>query len=147
MLSASEDSEPEGSCDIPSQMHIVTFKCMGATYDLNSQENLKKVKDLLVQGIDVPVKLVPEPENKFDAKAIAFHARTGDEWQRIGYVVGEALDHVHKAMQERNIIYVKFAWAKYIVTYSHSGPGYFAGIRIAISGEWPSVVVRHASAF
>ena len=26
-----------------------------------------------------------------------------------------------------------------------SGPGFYAGINIALNGEWPSVVLKHAS--
>ena len=130
---------------LPSQTHVVTFKCMGTTYSLHAQETLKEASRLLRQGVNVQVKMVPEPKNQFDAKAIAFHCQIDDEWHRIGYVVRETLEHVHKAISQNRIIYVKFSWAKYLVIWMQSGPGYYAGINIAINGEWPSVVVRHAS--
>ena len=45
---------------------------------------------------------------------------------RIGYIVGEALDHVHAALEEKKILEVKLAWAKYLVSWIHihSGPGF-----------------------
>ena len=60
-------------------------------------------------------------------------------------MVKEAVEHVYKALEQKSIIFVKFSWAKYRVVWLHSGPGYYAGINIAINGEWPSVVTRHAS--
>ncbi len=56
-------------------------------------------------------------------------------WHRIGYVVTEALDHVHKSLVENRIIYVKFAWVKYVVVWRRCGPGYYAGIHVALADE------------
>ncbi len=41
----------------------------------------------------------PEPTNPVDAHAIAFECKLNDKWQKIGYVVREALDAVHDALQ------------------------------------------------
>ena len=57
----------------------------------------------------------------------------------------EALDSVHLAMEQQKIVKVKFAWAKYIVTWTRSRPGFFAGIDISTKGQWPPVVCRSAS--
>ena len=57
----------------------------------------------------------------------------------------EALEHVHKALEQKAIIFVNFSWAQYCMVWLHSGPGYYAGINIATNGEWPSVVARHAT--
>ena len=59
----------------------------------------------LSQGEQVPVKLVPEPGNQYDAKAISFVCTIDGKWCRIGYIVGEALDHVHAALEERKVIW------------------------------------------
>ena len=127
------------------RLYIVTFKCMGSTHHLHAQEALKKASRLLKEGEDVPVRIVPEPSNKFDSKAIAFLCQLDGEWHRIGYVVREALEDVHQTISQDKIIYVKFAWVKYLVVWLRSGPGYYAGINIAKNGDWSSVVVRHAS--
>ena len=74
---------------------------------------LATVSKLLREG-DVPVRLTPEPTNEVDARAIAFQCQIDKKWKRIGYVVKEALDSVHLAMEEQKIVRVKFAWAKYI---------------------------------
>ena len=139
------DSEPETPFQLPSQTHIVTFKCIGTTHDFHAQEILRKVSQLLGQGEHVPVKILPEPENQYDCKAITFMCEVDGGWHRIGYIVREALDHVHKALTQKKIIFVKFAWAKYLVIWMRSGPGYYAGINIAIDGEWPLEVCRCAS--
>lgn len=65
-----------------------------------------------------------------------------DTWIRIGYIVKEALPHVHKEMDKNNIMDVKFAWAKYMVAWSRSAPGLYAGIKLAVKGEWHQQVVQ-----
>ena len=138
------DSEEETDFQLPSQTHTVTFKCIGTTHDLNSQEVLRSVNTLLGSG-EVPVKIVPEPDNQYDSKAIAFQCKVDGKWHRIGYIVREALDNVHRALMQKKIISVKFAWVKYLVIWMRSGPGYYAGINIAIDGEWSQEVCRCAS--
>ena len=61
-------------------------------------------------------------------------------------MVKEALEYVHEALQDNKIVSVSFAWVKYLVTWSTSGPGYYAGIRVALNGEWHKNVVQCQSA-
>ena len=61
------------------------------------------------------------------------------------YIVREALDDVHRALEQKKIISVKFAWAKYLVVWMCSGPGYYAGINIPLNGEWSPEVCHCAS--
>lgn len=42
--------------------NIVTFKCIGFTHSLESQETLRQVSKLLEEGKEVPVQVVPEPD-------------------------------------------------------------------------------------
>ena len=42
----------------------------------------------------------------------------------------ECLEHVHKGIQDNRILSVKLAWAKYLICWSHSGPGFYAGVDI-----------------
>ena len=130
---------------LPTQTHTVTFKCIGSTHSNESQNVLSKISKILRDGGDVSVCVQPEPDNQYDSKAIAFVCNVDGKWQRIGYIVRECLDHVHKALQEKRILAVKFSWAKYLVCWSHTGPGFYAGVNISISGEWHSDVVRHQS--
>ncbi len=51
---------------------------------------------------------------------------------------------MHKAFDDEAICSVTFSWAKYLVCWSRSGPGYYAGINIEIKGEWPKEIVRCA---
>jgi hypothetical protein len=94
---------------------------------------------------EVPTKLQPEPSNQYDAIAVAFMCEIDKKWQRIGYVVHECLEHVHKAFSENRIASVKLHWVKYLVCWSRSGPGYYAGINISLKGEWHRDVIRHQS--
>ena len=143
------DTESEGEQEtefcLPSQTHTVTFKCIGTTHDFNAQETLRKVSKLLGQEEQVPLVIVPEPDNQYDSKAIAFKCKIDGEWRRIGYIVREALDHVHTALTQKKILNVNFAWVKYLVIWMRSGPGYYAGVNISINGEWPAEVCRCAS--
>ena len=120
-------STDEDSCsdhDGSYQTHVVTFKCIG-THHCDSQEVLKTVSMIGDQST-VPVELCLEKDNPYDSRAIAFRCYG----TTIGYVVREALDSVHAAIADKKIVYVKFAWVKYLVSWPRSGPGFYAGINI-----------------
>lgn len=125
--------------------HTVTFKCIGTTHDFHAQNILRSVSQLLAKGDIVPVNIYPEPNNCYDSKAIAFKCWLENEWHRIGYIVKEALDAVHEAINKDEIFNVSFKWAKYLVNWTRSGPGYYAGIDITKCGQWPTVVCACAS--
>ena len=139
----SEDDSDAANC-IEVQ-HTVTFKCIGTTHDFHAQNTLRSVSQLLAKGDVVPVNIYPEPNNCYDSKAIAFKCWLDDDWHRIGYIVKEALDAVHEARDNDEIINVFFKWAKYLVNWTRSGPGYYAGINITKHGQLPTAVCACAS--
>ena len=91
------------------------------------------------------MKLLPEPDNTFDPKAIAFLCKVEEKYERVGYVVREVQDAVHVALSANDIIDVLFKWIKYITDWYRSGPGYFAGVYVTRNGVWPHHVVRAMS--
>ena len=138
------------SDDSPSEVenapvHVVTFKCIGCNRDPIAQDALQQVATKVRSGETVPVELQPEPDNPYDADAIAFVCKLDDRKVRVGYVVREVLSHVHTAIKEGKIQYVRFAWVKYLVTWIRSGPGFYAGIDVAKKGEWADVIQQHRS--
>lgn len=140
-----EEVEDDGKGDSTDLAHSVIFKCIGVTRDPKIQETLKLVARKIKDENEVEVQLAPEPTNPVDSNAIAFLCKLNDRWQRIGYVVREALDAVHDAIERKKIVTVKFEWVKYIIHFSRSGPGWYAGIKITKSGQWPTSVVRCSS--
>lgn len=139
----SESSGPP--FQLPAVTHTVTFKCIGAVREEKQQVALHEACLKLKRNEHVEVKLQPEPTNCWDSKAIAFMCFVGDRWQRVGYVVREALDEVHFAMQHNQILRVKFAWVKFLLHWSRSGPGYYAGVDVSKNGNWSDTIVRAAS--
>ena len=129
----------EESDDVES-MDTVTFKCIGASREVHSQEALASAKQKMDKGEAVTVRILPEPNNPYDSNAIAFQCKVDDNWVTIGYIVKEVLQHVHAAIQSKSIISVEFKWIKYIVMWSRSGPGFYAGINITRKGDWPREV-------
>lgn len=147
--SSDEDQPPESESDedcdgIQPITHTVVFKCIGAVRDRRSQEVLKECAGVLTTGVDIPVRVIPEPSNAYDAKAICFQCNLHGKWERIGYVVREALESMHTAISCDSILAVNFDWVKYIV-YFRNTPGWYAGIRIKRKGSWPDVVVKSSS--
>ena len=129
----------------PTVTHIVTFKCIGAVRDEKQQKALEHAFVVRARGEIVRVKIEPEPTNSYDSKAVSFMCMVEGSWQRIGYVVRETLDEVHEAIRQRNILWVKFAWVKYLLQWVRSGPGFYAGINIARRGEWSETCLKSAS--
>ena len=68
------------------------------------------------------------PKNPFDSRAIASVCKLKEEWEQIGYIVREALDEVHCAMDKNKIVAVKFDWVKFIVYFQNRG--WYAGIML-----------------
>lgn len=126
--------------------HTVMFNCIGVKKENAYQDALIEANGLLLSGEDVPVRLTPEPNNPYDSEAIAFECHLKDKkWRRIGYVVREALQETHKALNNGDILSVRFGWIKFISDWYMSGPGFFAGIKVSKRGEWPASIVRCSS--
>ena len=139
-----EDTSNEDDL-VPAITHSVLFKCIGADKERNYQEVLFTAAKKHGEGINVPVKLQPEPSNKYDSKAIAFMCQTDSGWERIGYVVREATDEVHSAIRNKKILQVKFEWIKY--KFIFKSPAWYAAIRISLNGEWSKTVTRSCASF
>lgn len=142
---SANESSPDVSSDLdednfPDITHSVIFKCIGALKEHRYQETLALVAKKLKDKKDVPVQLKKEPQNPFDAQAIAFECKVDSTWERIGYVVREALGSVHEAIDKRDIMNIRFDWVKYIVQFQNRG--YYAGIKITRRGEWPQHVMQ-----
>ena len=102
------DEQEEKIIDRPEHhcTHTVTFKCIGSTKEDRYQDTLRYVSRLKpVQQVEV--KLVAEPNNPFDSKAIAFVAVVDHKDCRIGYAVREVLDDLHSAIREK--IFLKWS--------------------------------------
>ena len=68
-----EKTQQEENCSDAEdhRSHTVTFKCMGTREEEEYQDTLRHIIGLKpVQQVEV--KLLPEPSNPFDSKAIAF---------------------------------------------------------------------------
>ena len=126
--------------DISAITHSVVFKCIGCLKEYRYQEILAIVAKKIRQGETVPVKLQKEPDNPVDSRAVAFMCKLNDEYERIGYVVREALDSVHEAMDGNKILQLRFDWVKYIVHCREHG--WYAGIVISRRGDWPQSVMQ-----
>lgn len=121
-----------------------TLKCIGVTRSASYQETLKEVNKSIKDGNAVPVKVVPEPSNPYNSRAISFQCQLQQKWHTIGYVVHEICDSVHDALSSNSIVSVQFAWVKYKVV-KNTGPGYYAAIDVTRRGTWPPVVTQSAN--
>ena len=100
---------------------------------------LALAKQKIKKGENAEVKLQKEMDNPFDANAIAFMCNASGNWERIGYVVAEALPDVNEALSKKKIIKVYFDWIKYIVYFKN--PGWYAGITVTRNGNWSNTVM------
>lgn len=140
-----ETIDSPGESDVDSDKdsditHSVVFKCMGTVKEVEYQTILSKVAKQMDEGQTVPVRLNKEPDNAYDSRAIAFLCKANHHWERIGYVVRDALEAVHQAMDCNELLEIHFDWVKYIVHFKQHG--WYAGIVITKKGNWPSSVMR-----
>ena len=132
MANTSDESSEDGllpDSEIPSEhdeldefdrerSHTVTFKCIGANRDSSQQNALRVAAENIRAGLNIPVRLNPEPDKPADSNAIAFQCFVQEKWQRVGYVVREALPYVHDAMRDNVILSVEFGWVRYLLCWS-----------------------------
>lgn len=83
----------------------LTFKCIGTTKTSHYQHILQRACDIRASGFPVPVKLVHEPQNPCDSRAIALKCEVDEKWQTIGYVVSELLEELHASINAGSILY------------------------------------------
>ena len=76
-----------------------------------------------------------EHSNPRDSRELAFVCQIEGEHCTIGYVVSELVEEVHSANDSGGILSMEFAWVRYIIDWSRSGPGFFAGINIEKRGR------------
>ena len=79
--SSSDDDEP---VDL-NVIHSVTFKCIGANKERAYQATLEELSEILDRG-SISTKIIPEPSNKFDSRALSFQCFHKGKWRLIGYV-------------------------------------------------------------
>ena len=60
----------------------MTFKCIGAVRDAQSQVILSRVCDI-IEGVNVLVRIEHEHDNPYDSKAIVFKCQLDNKWQSI----------------------------------------------------------------
>lgn len=116
----------------------VAFKVIGSLKEPIYQSTLKEVAESLRRDEDVPIDIIPEPNNPWDKKAIAFVCTLDKKQQRIGYVVRECVNAVHNALSNGSVKKTKFAWCKYRTFNGHLG--YYAAVNITKMGKWPDEV-------
>ena len=138
-LSTDSDFEEENV-----ETDTVIFKCIGVTRDPSYQDVLKSVSVSLKEGKHVPVQIVAESTNPYDAHAVCFKCLLDSRWQVFSYVVKELCDEVNMALSDKSIIATTFAWVKYKII-STTGPGYYAAVSITKKGKWSSLVHKLSS--
>jgi len=120
---------------------------MGTTKITGAQEVLEEARDRLHQNEDVPVQIIPEPENPVDKNAIAFKCRIDSKWFKFGYAVTEVTDELHSTMRNNLVMGVTFKDIRFVCRWSKCTPGFYAAVNITKKGMWSSTVSRYASTF
>ena len=110
--SMGEGSESCKESDDVYSTDTVTFKCIGASRELYSQEALAAAKQKLEKGEAVTVRILPEPNNPYDSNTIALQCKVDNNWVTIGYVVREVLQHVHAAIESKSIVSVDHCYVE-----------------------------------
>ena len=116
-----EEADRAESEVTPPPLHTVAFKVMGTTTIAGAQEVLEEARDRLHQSEDVPVQIIPEPENPVDK---AFKCRIDSKWFRFGYAVTEVTDELHSTMHNNLVMVVTFKDIRFVCRWSKCTPGF-----------------------
>lgn len=117
---------------------------MGTVKLRGIQALLQRVSDALHSGEEVPVRILPEPENPMDRNAVAFQCFVDNIWHKFGYAVREVTDELQTAIANNLIRNAQFKAVRYIC---RCAPGFYAAVDITKNGVWSQNVVRAKSTF
>lgn len=97
------------------------------------------------RGVCVCVRIEPELRNPYDSGA--FLCFVEGPWQRIRYIVREAVKEVHAVITAGDILWVKFVHVKYLIQWYRSAPGFYACINIVRRDEWSHTCIQSSRAW
>ena len=123
--------------------HTAAFKVLGTCYNKNYQRHTEKAFDLMKTfgSHHIQVKLVPEPQNTFDSKAIAVtlqYDNTG--YHRVGYIPRELTKFIHEFFATHDILECHLRSINFRTTFMLIG--FYLSIYIASKKEWPKDVIK-----
>ena len=90
---------------------------IGSIKEDQYQEALAKASKLIKKELKVDI--FPEPNNPYDAQAISFKCHLDGTWVTVGCIVCKALQDVHQAITNQDIISVMFGWIKFKMNWHH----------------------------
>lgn len=132
-----EEMQEEPETSAFDMLCSVVFKCVGTMKEEKYQHILANTALAKRNKVKVKARMLPEPNNPVDAKAIAFQilTETENKWERVGYAL-------HREILAKNIVAVELEWIKFITHWHHSNPGWYCGIKITKKGLWDNNVMR-----
>ena len=122
MIGMTIEVDSEAACDesvSANVLYSVCFKCIGTTKEQSYQDILAEVAQKKRAGINVEVRLSPEPHNPFDANAIAFEILVnmhGVETSRIYIMFSVVLNAA--LHNKKETVLVQLEWVKFITHWS-----------------------------
>lgn len=123
--------------------HTLPFKVMGVAYSKEAQDHLEAAYDhLYVAKKIVYAKLLPEPENVHDNKAIAVSIKYNGDWCKVGYIAVELTKYLHSVWSDGLDFEVTVKHIKFRTTYLKVG--FYITINLTRKGEWEPEVIRAA---
>ena len=101
-----DDTYANISTSMDNTYRTVNFKVIGYTKEEIYQDILRKCRDLIYNGQNILVMLSPEPRNPYNSRAIAFTCLVDSKWYKIGFIVNEIVDDVHKRMKLSLVLFI-----------------------------------------
>ena len=131
----------EDDHDTVNMVDRVTFIIKGSTYYEECQVNLKKLKKYLAEEKEIELIFTFEEDNDTDKNAIKILAEVDNSSLSLGYVPGERILQLRKAMKENIIISAKLV--KVLRKYAPTGKLIYIGEMSVVSTKKLSVIDRH----
>ncbi|XP_035694411.1 exonuclease 1-like [Branchiostoma floridae] len=131
----SDDSDSDSGDD--DGEHEIAFKVMGVTKKLRRQEVL-----VIGRKMTQPptVDIIPDPDNFYDANAIAVRLHTDKGPEIVGYIVTELTQYVHPLLNTDRLVCVRAGNITLRTEFLH--PGYYMKLLITKKGKWEPAVVK-----
>lgn len=138
---STEHVSEEGDSEEDTILHTLPFKVMGVAHKLERQKHLEAAFiKMNEENVVIKAKIQPEPDNMYDANAIAVLIDYGLGYKQVGYISQDLTKFVHSVLNRGRLQHASVYNIKFRTTWAKAG--FYMTLQLTSKGEWPAQVLR-----
>ena len=136
-----EHVSEEGDSGEDTVLRTLPFKVIGVTHKLERQKHLETAFiKMNEENVTIKAKIQPEPDNMYDANAIAVLIDYGLGYKQVGYISQDLTKFVHSVLNRGRLQHASVNNVTFRTTWAKAG--FYMTLQLTSKGEWPAPVLR-----